>query len=117
LGEELVLRIFAADRLSPTRPVVLSGSTGRMHFPPEGLDSRPGARGATEVNGRPVAPTSSPAVVFHHGDVLRFALPGGGGHGDPRAPDRTLVVADGRKGYVAPETARRESGYDLSVRG
>ncbi|MGH7263335.1 MAG: hydantoinase B/oxoprolinase family protein, partial [Candidatus Rokuibacteriota bacterium] len=82
LGEELVLRTFADDRLDPTRPVVLSGSAGRMRFPPQGtLGGRPGSFGVIEVNGRPIAPTSSPEVVFRHGDVLRLSLPGGGGYG------------------------------------
>jgi N-methylhydantoinase B len=56
LGEELVLRTFADGRLDPARPVVLSGSAGRMRFPPQGtFGGRPGALGVIEVNGRPIA--------------------------------------------------------------
>jgi N-methylhydantoinase B len=112
LGEELVLRTYADDRLDPSRPIVLSGSAGRMRFPPQGaLGGRPGSPGVIEVNGRPIAPTSSPEVVFRHGDTLRLLLPGGGGHGDPRRRDPALVEADLRSGYVTPEAARREYGH------
>jgi N-methylhydantoinase B len=115
LGEELVLRTFADHRLDPARSVVLSGSAGRMRFPPQGvLGGRPGSLGVIEVNGRPIAPTSSPEVVFRHGDVLRLVLPGGAGYGDPRARDHALVAADLRNGYITAAAARGAYGYDRS---
>jgi N-methylhydantoinase B len=70
-----------------------------------------------EVNGHPIAPTSSPEVVFRHGDVLRLLLPGGAGYGDPRLRDRALVMADLRDGYITAAVARDEYGYDRSVGG
>jgi N-methylhydantoinase B len=114
LGEELVLRTYLDERLDPAKPVVLSGSGGRMRFPPLGtLGGRPGSLGAIEVNGRPIAPTSSPEVVFRHGDVVRLLLPGGGGYGDPRRRDAALVQADLDNGYITPEAARGEYGHDM----
>jgi N-methylhydantoinase B len=111
LGEELALRAFDDGRLDPDKPVVLSGSAGRMRFPPEGLfGGRPGGLGRILVNDVPIAPSSSPEVVFRPGDVVRLLLPGGGGHGDPRGRDRALVEADLRNGYVTPDAARREYG-------
>jgi N-methylhydantoinase B len=110
LGEELVLRA-APDGADPAKPIVLSGSAGRMRFAPAGLfGGQPGSPGRIEVNGEPIAPTSSPEVVFRSGDVVRLLLPGGGGHGDPRRRDPVLVERDLRDGYVSREAARREYG-------
>jgi N-methylhydantoinase B len=113
LGEELVLRTHDDHRLDPARPLVLSGSAGRMRFAPRGAQGGgPGSFGVIEVNGAPIPPTSSPEVVFHHGDVVRLLLPGGGGHGDPRRRPPALLAADLRNGYVTPDAARRHYGHD-----
>jgi N-methylhydantoinase B/oxoprolinase/acetone carboxylase alpha subunit len=68
-----------------------------------------------EVNGVPIPPTSSPEVVFRHGDVVRLLLPGGGGHGDPRRRAPALIAADLRNGYVTPDAARRHYGPDRTA--
>jgi N-methylhydantoinase B len=113
LGEELTMRAFDDGRLDPGAPIVLSGSAGRMRFPPEGLfGGRAGSRGAILVNEAPVAPTSSPEITFRAGDVVRLLLPGGGGYGDPRERARALVEADLRHGYVTDEGALRDYGGD-----
>lgn len=114
LGEELVLRAVE-DRADPDAPIVLSGSAGRMRFAPEGLfGGRPGAHGRIEVNDEPIAPTSSPEIVFRAGDVVRLLLPGGGGYGEPSRRERARIERDLRDGYVTPERARLEYG-DASV--
>jgi N-methylhydantoinase B len=111
LGEELALRAFDDRSLDPGMPLVLSGSAGRMRFAPGGLfGGRPGSLGRILVNDVPIAPTSSPEVIFRVGDVLRLLLPGGGGYGDPRRRDRRLVEADLQNGYVTPDAARRDFG-------
>jgi N-methylhydantoinase B len=116
LGEELVLRAHDDHRLDPTRPIVLSGSAGRMRFAPRGAQGGgPGSPGVIEVNGVPIPPTSSPEVVFRHGDVVRLLLPGGGGHGDPRRRAPALIAADLRNGYVTPDAARRHYGPDRTA--
>jgi N-methylhydantoinase B len=113
LGEELVIRSYADGRLDPAKPLTLSGSAGRMRFPPQGaLGGRPGSFGAIAVNGQAIAPTSSPEVVFRHGDLVRLLLPGGGGYGDPRQREKALLEADLKNGYVTEEAARREYGHD-----
>jgi N-methylhydantoinase B len=113
LGEEFVIRAFPGGDADPLKPLVLSGSAGRMRFPPQGLfGGLPGARCAIEVNGRPLPPTSSPEIAFGVADVVRLTLPGGGGYGDPSARDRALLEADLRNGYVTAEAARRDYGWD-----
>jgi N-methylhydantoinase B len=112
LGEEFVIRAFPEGDADPLKPLVLSGSAGRMRFPPQGLfGGLPGARCAIEVNGRALPPTSSPEIAFGVADVVRLTLPGGGGYGDPAARDRALLEADLRNGYVTMEAARRDYGW------
>jgi N-methylhydantoinase B len=110
LAEEMIIRAVP-DRVDARSPIVLSGSAGRTIFPPAGaLGGRSGALGRIEVNGRPTPPSSSPEVVFGANDVVRLLLPGGGGYGDPKKRDRTLIERDLQNGYVTPEAVARE--YD-----
>ena len=79
LGQELILQAYGG-RVRKGEPLVLSGSAGRMRFPPRGLGGGgDGSYGVIEVNGEAIAPSSSPNVTFHEGDVVRLRLPGGGG--------------------------------------
>jgi N-methylhydantoinase B len=111
LAEEMVIRAMP-DRVDPRAPIVLSGSAGRMQFPPAGaLGGRSGALGRIEVNGRATPPSSSPEVFFGPNDVVRLLLPGGGGYGDPKKRDRELIERDLKNGYVTEEAAARE--YDV----
>jgi len=112
LGQELVLKAYAGQ-VKEREPLVLSGSAGRMRFPPRGLlGGANGSFGAIEVNGEAIAPSSSPTVAFREGDTVRFRLPGGGGHGDPARRPHERIEADLRAGYVTPEGARRDYGYE-----
>ena len=112
LGQELILQAYGS-RVKKGEPLVLSGSAGRMRFPPRGLaGGGDGSYGAIEVNGEGIAPSSSPNVTFHEGDVVRLRLPGGGGHGDPARRRRERIEADLKAGYVTPEGARRDYGYE-----
>jgi N-methylhydantoinase B len=111
LAEEMVIRAMP-DGADPRAPIVLSGSAGRMQFPPAGtLGGRSGALGRIEVNGRATPPSSSPEVVFGPNDVVRLLLPGGGGYGDPKKRDPRLIERDLKNGYVTEEVAARE--YDV----
>ena len=112
LGQELILQAYGG-RVRKGEPLVLSGSAGRMRFPPRGLGGgRDGSYGAIEVNGEGIAPSSSPNVTFQEGDVVRLRLPGGGGYGDPARRRRERIEADLEAGYVTPEGARRDYGYE-----
>ena len=111
LGQELILQAYGG-RVKEGEPLVLSGSAGRMRFPPRGLGGgADGSYGAIEVNGEGIAPSSSPNVTFQEGDVVRLRLPGGGGHGDPARRRRERIEADLKAGYVTSEGARRDYGY------
>jgi N-methylhydantoinase B len=113
LGEEFVLRTFPGGDVDRAKPLILSGSAGRMRFPPQGLfGGRPGALCRIDVNDTPMRPTSSPEIAFRATDVVRLRLPGGGGYGDPARRDRQLIESDLRNGYVTPEAARGDYGWD-----
>ena len=114
LGEELALRVYDGDgAISSNSPVVISGSAGRMRFPPAGLaGGGSGSLARIEVDGTPIAASSSPEFSFRPGELVRMLLPGGGGIGDPRARDREAVEADLANGYITPEAARRDYDYD-----
>ena len=113
LGEEFVLRAFPTGDVDRAKPLILSGSAGRMRFPPQGLfGGRPGSLCRIDVNDAAMPPTSSPEIAFRATDVVRLRLPGGGGYGDPAKRDRRLIESDLLNGYVTPAAARRDYGWD-----
>ncbi len=110
LGEELVLA--GHGDVDPAVPLVLSGSAGRMAAGPLGLfGGGDGGLGAISVDGKAIAPTSSPNVAFHLGQRLSLRCPGGGGHGDPGERARAAIEADLANGYITPVGARRDYNY------
>ena len=112
LGQELVLRAHEGH-VAEGQPLVLSGSAGRMRFPPQGLlGGQSGSFGVISVNGEPIAPTSSPEVRFNAGDIVSLKLPGGGGHGDPAKRDTSRTRSDLEAGYVTPAGARDDYGHE-----
>src|SRR5262249_56307302 len=63
LGEELALRAFDDRSLDPATPLVLSGSAGRLRFPPAGLfRGGPGSLGRIRLNDWPLTAHTSAAV-------------------------------------------------------
>ena len=46
------------------------------------------------------------------GDAVLVRTPGGGGYGDPRERDETLVERDIRRGYLTEEQARAQYGWN-----
>ncbi len=112
LGEELVLR--GHGDIDPATPIVLSGSSGRMRAGPQGLfGGNSGGLGAITVDGEPITPTSSPNVAFRPGQRVSLRCPGGGGHGKPVERDPEAIKADLKNGYVTPEGARRDYGFEF----
>ncbi|HEX2151433.1 MAG TPA: hydantoinase B/oxoprolinase family protein [Stellaceae bacterium] len=113
LGEELAFRIEPTADIDSGRPIVLSGSAGRMRFAPQGaVGGRPGSLGWIAVNDVPIEPTSAPEISFRPGDLVRLKVPGGGGHGDPARRARERLAADLRNAYVTRDGARRDYGAD-----
>ena len=51
-------------------------------------------------------------VVLEAGDRLTFGTAGGGGWGNPLERDRKAIEQDIVSGYVTPEAARRDYGYE-----
>ncbi|MBM3482393.1 MAG: hydantoinase B/oxoprolinase family protein [Alphaproteobacteria bacterium] len=50
-------------------------------------------------------------IMLKTGDRVRLEVSGGGGYGDPRSRDRTMVEEDLREGFVTRDAARRDYGY------
>ena len=114
LGQELIIRAYDGE-VNPSAPLVLSGSAGRMRSAPQGLlGGGDGALATIEVNGVPIEPNSSPEFSFRPGDVVRLALPGGGGHGNPAERERSAIAADLENGYLSVDGALRDYGYSSS---
>jgi N-methylhydantoinase B len=51
--------------------------------------------------------------VLAPGDRIDTVEAGGGGYGDPRRRARDAIAADLRSGFVTPEAARRDYGYEI----
>jgi len=51
-------------------------------------------------------------VTMEPGDRLTFSTAGGGGWGEPRERARSEIEHDVRQGYISPEAARRDYGYE-----
>ena len=112
LGQELILQAYGG-RVKKGEPLVLSGSAGRMRFPPRGLlGGGDGSYGAIEVNGEADCAFELAERDVSGGDVVRLRLPGGGGHGEPARRRRERIEADLKAGYVTAEGARRTTGTD-----
>ncbi|MEM0272123.1 MAG: hydantoinase B/oxoprolinase family protein [Thermoprotei archaeon] len=51
------------------------------------------------------------ALTLNRGDVFELHTAGGGGYGDPKHRERTLILADLLNGYVTPSYAQRHYGF------
>jgi N-methylhydantoinase B/oxoprolinase/acetone carboxylase alpha subunit len=119
LGTHRTLRVTAPE-------ITFSALFDRMKIAPPGLfggfDGGTSAllvkrkeelefRSFTEVFGVS-SPTKFTNVVLREGDELRYRTPGGGGFGDPREREAELIRADIREGWVSPEAAARDYGFE-----
>ncbi|MSO69465.1 MAG: hydantoinase B/oxoprolinase family protein [Alphaproteobacteria bacterium] len=50
-------------------------------------------------------------IMLRNGDRVRLEVPGGGGYGEPKARERTMIEEDVREGYVTQSEACRLYGY------
>ena len=100
------------------QPCVANVNCERTKDPPWGLNGgKPGAvNDATLIgaDGSERKLKKATGVAMQAGDRLIFSTAGGGGWGDPRRRDRKAVAADVHAGYVSPEAARRDYGFDAA---
>jgi N-methylhydantoinase B len=98
-------------------PISLLCNFERVQNPARGRQGGDkGARGGvTLASGRPIRAKGRQTVAAN--DVIRLELPGGGGHGDPRARDPDQVAADVADGLISGETAKRDYGVALDKGG
>jgi N-methylhydantoinase B len=108
-----VIEIGGADGL----PVSLLCNFERVKNPARGR--RGGLHGAAGqvalLSGRPIRPKGRQTVP--PGDFLRLELPGGGGHGTPRARDPESVANDVADGLVSRERAEQDYGVVIARDG
>lgn len=101
-----------ALRCTADEPVTLTFLGDRTHNPALGLmGGRTGRRGSITLNGEEINPKKT--YLLRKGDRLVLEVPGGGGFGEPRERDPSLILADLEEGMVTPETAREVYGYRL----
>ncbi len=121
LGGERIVTVAAAE-------ITVSALFNRMTVSPFGLKGgKEGARAGiyVKLKGKDafqtfeeVFGTKSPSkfsgILLHEGDQVRLVFPGGGGFGDPQKRDRRAVAEDLRLGFISPQKARDEYGYQES---
>jgi len=113
LGAQRVWRILADEAIVNLR-------TDRFKFASPGLfGARPARPSSATLNpGTPAErPLTSKAAGLRlkQGDVLAFALGGGGGWGDPRQREPERVREDVVRGYVSREAAAADYGVALDA--
>ena len=99
-------------------PFTVSAATfDRMRNPPRGRDGgRAGRSGAARLASGPRFDDKAVHAI-PPGDRLIVELPGGGGLGDPRRRDPARIRADLEAGYVTPDGANRDYGYEAETSG
>ncbi len=105
--------------------IIASQMTDRHELEPWGLEGgKPGMRGATLIKPKGEKDWMTVVQAFNKnssskysnitirkGDRVKLVMPGGGGHGDPSGRPVEAVAADLSEGYITPEGAKRDYGY------
>lgn len=96
---------------------IFTASFGRSKFPPWGMA---GGHGGTpnyiiiyRKGKAPLKTRKAAAIQLQKGDLIRLVTGGGGGYGNPRERDRTLVLHDVRDGYITAKEARTIYGVKI----
>ncbi len=88
----------------------------RAKFPSTGLDGGKNGRPSHFVkvghNGDETALEAAGRYEMKAGESFYMDKAGGGGFGDPKKRDRAAIERDIAEGYVTPEGARRDYGYE-----
>jgi N-methylhydantoinase B len=83
--------------------------------PPGLAGGHPGKTGKVIFNGTEI--DRFPILPFAPGDTLTMRMPGGAGFGDPRERERAAIARDLAEGFVTPQAARDEYGYEPGPEG
>lgn len=119
LGFQRVLAVVDAD-------ITVSQCTDRHHIHSWGLfGGGEGGNGATLVRRagseewltvqqayNKVSSSKYSNIILHAGDRALVRVSGGGGYGDPGERDASRIAEDVREGFVTPEGARRDYGFE-----
>ncbi|MCB1432443.1 MAG: hydantoinase B/oxoprolinase family protein [Alphaproteobacteria bacterium] len=94
-------------------PFTISAATfDRIKNAAQGREGgKPGCLGAARKGSGPDLPDKGIHII-ETGDSLVLETPGGGGLGDPKKRDRSLVEADIAAGLVTKKAAKRDYGYE-----
>ncbi|HEX9820888.1 MAG TPA: hydantoinase B/oxoprolinase family protein, partial [Methylomirabilota bacterium] len=88
----------------------------RAKCPPEGLaGGGPGRASRFVIRAGTPREEETPAsgrFELAEGDRFYLESAGGGGYGDPRKRERARIARDLEEGYVTPEAAKRDYGYE-----
>ena len=97
-------------------PFTISAATfDRIRNPAQGRDGgKPGRKGSARHGSGAPLPDKGIHVIAA-GDSLVLELPGGGGFGDPKERDASLVDADLRAGLITADSARNDYGYETAA--
>ena len=106
-GQEVVIEVATKGTMR------LSVISDRNKFPPLGAQGG-GAGTAAELKllNREHAIPRKGRTILQPGDMLRIRYPGGGGFGNPKERDCSLIEKDLRHGVLDREIARAVYGYD-----
>ena len=105
LGQEVVIRNDTGQ------PITLFSMAIRTEFPALGFaGGGPGGRREHRIDGKAVDPKGTHTLA--PGSRLTLIEAGGGGFGDPARRDRAALAADVAQGFVTPEGARRDYGFE-----
>ncbi|MBO0706084.1 MAG: hydantoinase B/oxoprolinase family protein [Candidatus Dormibacteraeota bacterium] len=97
--------------------VVMSFLDERHTHSPWGLfGGLEGGRGRFSVRGRDgherEVYSKATNELIREGETVSLITPGGGGYGDPRRRDPSRLAADVSNGYVSPDRARQDYGWE-----
>lgn len=93
-------------------PMTVSCLAGRTEFAPAGIaGGMAGGMRRIAINGETVHPKGR--YVLAPGDRIDTVEAGGGGYGDPLRRAREAIAADLRTGFVTPEAAQRDYGFEI----